>query len=140
MAHKMRCGKGYELTVLGLLTLADFDVYAPLVDDQGIDGIIRIHGGDKRLKYYDLQIKGSKSWNGIRCKVGTLPRNGVLILFCDGCKEVLWFLQDEAMKLFPAKDPEWGDIFLSAERVEQFKADNRGDLSHLHQRLFATRA
>jgi hypothetical protein len=59
MAHKMRCGKGYELTVMGLLTLADFDVYAPLVDDQGIDGIIRVRDG-QASRYYDLQVKGSK--------------------------------------------------------------------------------
>src|SRR5438552_2906273 len=100
MAYKMRCGKGYELAVLGLLTLADFDVYAPLVDDQGIDGIIRVRG-KRTARYFDLQIKGSKNWGKIRCKVAALPVNGVLILFCDGCKELLWFLHDEATKVFP---------------------------------------
>lgn len=96
MAHKMRCGKGYELTVLGLLTLADFDVYAPLVDDQGIDGIIRVRG-KRSARYFDLQIKGGKSWNAIRCKVSALPVNG----------------------------------------VQRFKAEGRGDLARLLDRLQA---
>jgi hypothetical protein len=137
MAYKMRCGKGYELAVLGLLTLADFDVYAPLVDDQGIDGIIRVKG-KRECRYFDLQIKGSKSWGAIRCVVGALPVNGVLILFCDGCKEVLWFLRDEAVKLFPPQNPKWGDIFLKAEAVRGFKDEGRDDLTRLHARLRTT--
>lgn len=136
MAHKMRCGKGYELTVMGLLTLADFDVYAPLVDDQGIDGIIRVRG-EQGSRYYDLQVKGSKSWNGIRCKVSGLPRNGVLILFCDGSKELLWFFQQECVTLFPPQNPKWGDIFLSADQVRQFKAEGRTNLGRLRERLHA---
>jgi hypothetical protein len=42
MADRMRNGKGYEQTVVGLLTLENFDVYMPVVDDQGIDAIIRV--------------------------------------------------------------------------------------------------
>jgi hypothetical protein len=136
MAYKMRCGKGYELAVLGLLTLADFDVYAPLVDDQGIDGIIRVRG-QRSASYFDLQIKGSKNWGAIRCKVSALPVNGVLIVFCDGCKELLWFLHDEAVKLFPPQNPKWGDVFLKADAVRRFKDEGRDDLSLLHERLRA---
>ena len=139
MAHKMRCGKGYELTVMGLLTLADFDVYAPLVDDQGIDGIIRVRD-EYGSRYHDLQVKGAKSWNGIRCKVGALSQGGLLILFCDGTKELLWFFQQECAKLFPPQNPQWGDIFLSADQVRQFKAEGRSDLSRLRERLYPTTA
>src|SRR5437016_5850507 len=136
MAYKMRCGKGYELAVLGLLTLADFDVYAPLVDDQGIDGIIRVRG-KRATRYFDLQIKGSKSWGAIRCKIAALPVDGVLILFCDGCKEVLWFRHDEAVKLFPPANPKWGDVFLKADDVRRFKDEGRGDLARLREQLHA---
>jgi hypothetical protein len=135
MAYKMRCGKGYELAVLGLLTLADFDVYAPLVDDQGIDGIIRVRG-KRNARYFDLQIKGSKSWGTIRCKVGALPLDGVLILFRDRPQaEVLWFLQDEAAKLFPPVNPKWGDVFLKTADVERYRSEGRNDLTRLHQKL-----
>ena len=136
MAHKMRCGKGYELTVMGLLTLADFDVYAPLVDDQGIDGIVRV-SNEIGSRYFDLQVKGSKNWGGIRCKVSGLPRDGLLILFCDGSKDVLWFFQQECVTLFPPQNPQWGDIFLTAEQVRKFKAEGRSDLSRLRERLEA---
>jgi hypothetical protein len=81
--------------------------------------------------------KRQRGWNGIRCKVGALSPNGVLILFWDTCKEVPWFLQDEALELFPPKNPKWGDIFLSADRVKRFKADPRDDLTRLHKRLGA---
>jgi hypothetical protein len=134
MAYKMRCGKGYELAVLGLLTLADFDVYAPLVDDQGIDGIIRVQT-ERGVRFFDLQIKGSKRWDTIRCSVSALPPDSVLILFCDNCKELLWFLQPEAAQLFPPQNPKWGDIFLKAEMVKRFKEEGRGDLLRLREWL-----
>ncbi|HEX8340697.1 MAG TPA: hypothetical protein VF624_07290 [Tepidisphaeraceae bacterium] len=134
MSIRMRNGKGFELTVLGLLTLAGFDAYAPLVDDQGIDGVLRVKA-DGQTRYFDLQIKGSKGWNGIRCKVSSLPPNGVLILYCDDHKETLWFLQDECLKLFPALDPTWGDIFLKVAQVKQFREEGRNDLTRLMDRL-----
>ncbi len=136
MAKKLRCGKGYELTVLGMLTLADFDVYAPLVDDQGIDGIIRARR-EQGTRYFDLQIKGSKKWDAIRCKVSSLPVGSVLILFCDGSKEVLWFTHNEAVELFPRQNAQWGDIFLKPDMVRRFKEEGRGDLSRLRERLLA---
>src|SRR5258708_4906598 len=99
----MRYGKGYEHTVFGLLTLEGFDVYQPVVDDQGIDGIIRIVGNKSAPpKYYELHVKGSKEWAKIRCKVARLTkRKGVLILYCAEKREILWFLYNELAKRFP---------------------------------------
>lgn len=51
--HSAGFGKRIEYWVIGLLLKQGFDVYVPLVDDQGIDAIIRSDNG----KIIDLQIK-----------------------------------------------------------------------------------
>lgn len=135
MAFKMRNGKGYEQTVFGLLTLEDFDVYAPVVDDQGIDAIIRVPQRRGQNKYFDVQIKGAQNWNGCRCKVGGLPANGVLIIYCNHERELLWFLSTECTMLFPPKNPQWGDIFLTKGMVDRFRAEGRGELQKLKRKL-----
>jgi hypothetical protein len=132
----MRNGKAYEHTIIGLLTLEEFDVYQPVVDDQGIDGIIRFRGEEGiSPKYYELQVKGSKTWDKIRCKVERLTKQGVLILYCAEERQILWFLYEELAKFFPKVDPQWGDIFLKPDNVKQFKAEKRDDLAELRRRL-----
>lgn len=46
-------GKRIEYWVIGLLLKDGFDVFVPLVDDDGVDAIIRGQNGQK----FDLQIK-----------------------------------------------------------------------------------
>lgn len=57
-------GKRQEYSVIAELLKRGFDVYTTLVDDQGIDCVIRLN--DKR--YLDIQIKArskeAKEWNG----------------------------------------------------------------------------
>ncbi|GGK22745.1 hypothetical protein GCM10010965_14550 [Caldalkalibacillus thermarum] len=56
-------GKRQEYVVIAELLRRGFDVYQTLVDDQGIDCIIRQEKGDK-LCYIDIQIKArSKDCN-----------------------------------------------------------------------------
>ena len=118
MARRLRSGKAYEHSVLGILTLEGFDVYQPVVDDQGIDGLIRVKGKEgEPPKCYELQVKGSRTWNGIRCKVRHMTMQGVLILYCAGKREHLWFLYEELAQLFPAVNRDWGDIFLNQGSV-----------------------
>lgn len=56
-------GKRQEYSVVAELLKRDFDVYMTLVDDQGIDCIIRLDS----KKYIDVQIKArsskAKQWN-----------------------------------------------------------------------------
>ena len=56
-------GRRQECRVIADLLKRDFDVYMTLVDDQGIDCVIRLN--DER--YLDIQIKArskeSKQWN-----------------------------------------------------------------------------
>jgi hypothetical protein len=136
MANRLRLGKAYEHTILGLLTLEGFDANQPIVDDQGIDGVIRVrsrNGGP--AKYYELQVKGGQTWNGIRCKVGRMTKQGVLILYCARERELLWFLYEELAALFPLMNPTWGDIFLNQQSVSAFKAQGRDKLDTLLERL-----
>jgi len=136
MAKRFRQGKAYEHTVVGLLTLEGFDVYYPVVDDQGIDGVIRVPSNvDGLPHYFELQIKGSHSWDKIRCKTGRLKRAGILVLYCAKERAILWFLYEELADLFPHASPEWGDIFLKPKQVEQFKLEGRGNLAELRKRI-----
>jgi hypothetical protein len=67
----------------------------------GIDGAIRVPLADgTHVRYFELQVKGSMSWNGIRCKVGKLNRQGVLILYCAGKRELLWILYEDSRSSF----------------------------------------
>lgn len=136
VTNRLRPGKSYEHTIFGLLTLEGFDVYHPIVDDQAIDGIVRVRGSGRGLpRYYELQVKGAKTWSGIRCKVNKLTKGGVLILYCATEREILWFLYEELSVLFPARNPDWGDIFLSKEDVARFKSEGRDQPAKLLKRL-----
>ena len=134
--NRLRPGKAYEHTIFGLLTVEGFDVYHPIVDDQAIDGIIRVRGEGAELpRYFELQVKGSKTWGGIRCKVQKLTKQGVLILYCAAEREILWFLYEELATLFPARNPDWGDIFLNKENVAKYKLEGRDKPAELLKRL-----
>lgn len=136
ITNRLRPGKSYEHTIFGLLTLEGFDVYHPIVDDQAIDGIIRVRGeGSASPRYFELQVKGSQTWGGIRCKVQKLTKQGVLILYCAAEREILWFLYEELAAFFPTRNPEWGDIFLNKQNVANFKAERRDKLTELLKRL-----
>ena len=136
ITNRLRPGKSYEHTIFGLLTLEGFDVYHPIVDDQAIDGIIRVRGkGGELPRYFELQVKGSQTWSGIRCKVQKLTKQGVLILYCAAERESLWFLYEELAALFPARDPEWGDICLNKTHVAKYKSEGRDKPAELLKRI-----
>jgi|GEM_PF-1495061 len=135
MATKMRAGKGYELTVVGMLVEAGFDVYLPTVDDQAIDAIIRLPIGESVLKYHEVQIKGARTWSGIRCKTKALAANSILILYCAKDRHLLWLLYSDVQTHFPFVDeihgPDWGNVFLNAEKVRELHNNGHGDISKL---------
>lgn len=58
--HAASFGKRIEYWVIGLLLKQGFDVFVPLVDDDGIDAILRHPNGRK----VDLQIKARSSTVG----------------------------------------------------------------------------
>jgi hypothetical protein len=110
------------------------DVYLPTVDDRSIDAVIRI-SGNSRVRYFDVQIKGSQSWSGIRCQTAQLSSNSVLILYCADQKEILWFFPEDLPTYFPELDEGWGNVFLNRAKVEDFVAKGHSGVRSLKERL-----
>jgi len=139
MATKMRSGKGYELTVVGMLVGEGFDVYLPTVDDQGIDAIIRLPLKSSSFRYHEVQIKGSRTWSGIRCNTGSLFPNSILILFCAVERKILWLLYDDVQRHFPTHGAihgaTWGNVFLNAAKVQELTDAGHGEVSKLKEAL-----
>lgn len=60
LTKKNSFGKGVEHKVFSILLEQNFDVYVPLLDDRGIDCVVRSSSGDK---YVELQIKARSKNN-----------------------------------------------------------------------------
>lgn len=139
MAKTMRSGKGYELTVVGMLVGEGFDVYIPTVDDQGIDAIIRLPVKSASFKHHEVQIKGSRTWSGIRCKTGSLFPSSILILYCAAERRILWLLFDDVQNHFPTDGAvhgeTWGNVFLNAAKVRELTQNGHDDITKLRRVL-----
>jgi len=134
---RKRQGTASEHQVIGQLIDAGIDVYQTVVDDQGIDAVLRIDSGSDKAQYFDLQIKSSRTWSGIRGRISALGKreNTVLILFNSTEHQCLWFVAGEIEKEFPKTDLEFGDVFLKKDRVDEFLRESRGRLEKLRERL-----
>lgn len=134
---RKRQGTASEHQVVGQLLDAGFDVYQTIVDDQGIDAVLRVPTPSGLVRYFDLQTKSSRTWSGIRGKIATLGQrtNTVLILFNSSLHESLWFDSKDIAKNFPGTGGDWGDVFLGKVQVEAFRAEGRSDLTGLLRRL-----
>lgn len=138
---RKRQGSASEHQVVGQLLDAGFDVYQTIVDDQGIDAVLRVPTRAGAIRYFDLQTKSSRTWNGIRGKIAALGKreNTVLILFNSSRHECLWFDAQGIAKHFPGTGGDWGDVFLDKARVSAFMAEGRGDSRKLLRRLESTK-
>lgn len=124
----VRPGRIYEYIVMGEMMGMGFDLYPAAADDQGIDAILRYPTGTASAKYFEVQIKGSWNWAGIRCKTAPYKNrhNIILICFCysafkKGCSEkhLAWFSHEDLEKLFGFKENrKYGNIFFQ-EKAEQ---------------------
>ena len=87
-------GKRQEYVVVAELLKRGFDVYMTLVDDQGIDCIIRID--DKT--YIDIQIKArsktAKQWNFFAA-MNIEPRNNYYFIFYLETNNTFWVMPSE---------------------------------------------
>lgn len=84
-------GKRQEYTVIAELLRRGFDVYATLVDDQGIDCVIRLN----EKKYLDVQIKArskvAKQWNFFAA-MPFEPRKNYWFIFYTEMNDTFWVL------------------------------------------------
>lgn len=133
----VRPGKAAEHIVMGYLLAEGIDVYQTLADDQGIDAIIRVKG-KKQITYWDLQIKSSQSWSGIRAQISSTSRNYILVLFNSSARECLWFGPNHLKKYFTKNtSSDWGDIFLRKDDVTNFCNKGHNIISSLKDFLGA---
>jgi len=130
--RRSRQGRAAELQVIGLLTSEGLDCYVTVVDDQGIDAVIRA-SADGAARYFDVQIKSARSWSAIRGSIAALGtrKNALLLLFNSSSSELLWLDSKAIAKRFPATGSTWGDVFLVAETVESLRAEGRDNVAKL---------
>lgn len=133
---RKRHGTASELQVIGQLLDAGIDVYQTVVDDQGIDAVLRVPRRGGEVLYFDLQTKSSRSWSGIRGKVSALGTrdNTVLILFNSSTHECLWFDARAIANEFSGSG-RWGGIFLRNDRLTRFRREGRDKLDALRSHL-----
>jgi hypothetical protein len=84
-------GKRQEYAVVAELLRRNFDVYMTLVDDQGIDCVVRLN----RHHYLDVQIKArserAKHWNFFPALSFT-PRDNLFFVFYTEKSDTFWVM------------------------------------------------
>lgn len=135
--NNLQLGKYAEYFVKMEFTLAGFDVYAPEVDDKGIDFIAR----KNENTYYDIQVKSARGFNYI-----FLPKNkfhlrknllAAIVLFEEGRPQKMYLIPSlewsSPNSLLVSHDydgkkskPEWG-LNISKKNLDllnKFEFDN----------------
>lgn len=93
---KASFGKREEFIAIAELLKRDYDVYKTLVDDQGIDCVVRVEKANQPPYYLDLQVKARSGRRFNLDKVRTKNRGNLFfILYCE---------QDEVHWIIPATD------------------------------------
>lgn len=84
-------GKRQEYTAIAELLRRGFDVYATLVDDQGIDCVVRLN----EREYLDIQIKArskdAKQWN-LFAAMSFDPRPNYWFIFYTEMNDTFWVI------------------------------------------------
>ena len=89
-------GKRQEYSVIAELLKREFDVYITLVDDQGIDCVVRLN----EKKYLDIQIKArsktAKQWNFFAAMT-IKPRNNFFWIFYTEKNNQHWIIPSKKL-------------------------------------------
>lgn len=114
-------GKRQEYSVISELLKRGFDVYMTLVDDQGIDCVIRVNN----KRYLDIQIKarsrGVKHWNFFP-QLHFEPRDNFYFIFYTEKDNNFWIIPSKDIKNFGNKmksGKNVGTISLSLPKTEK---------------------
>jgi len=127
----LRPGKASESIVFGALLQEGMDVYPALVDDQGIDAVLRSPNGKF---YWDVQIKSSASWQGIRAWSDIDAKsNYILILFNSEKWEIIWLPWSKLKRYFPATGYDWGDVFLNNAVLDKLRKEGFDKIEKLRK-------
>ena len=128
-------GKRQEYSVVAELLKRGFDVYMTLVDDQGIDCVIRLDN----KRYIDVQIKArsinAKQWNFFAA-MSFKPRKNLYFIFYTEKNNTFWTLPSirvKALAFINKTGKHQGKISLNLPKLEtgdkaakfnQYKNDN----------------
>jgi hypothetical protein len=120
---KARRGRASELQVVGQMLDAGLDCYLTLVDDQAIDAVLRVPREKGSARYYDVQVKGGRSWSDIRGRVSNLAHrpNAILVLNNSSTGDSFWLDATAIRNLFPATGFRWGDVYIRKATVAKLK-------------------
>lgn len=135
-------GKRQEFVVIAELLKRNFDVYLTLVDDQGIDCIIRLN----QEQYVDIQIKArsirAKNWNRF-AGMQIDPRDNYFFIFYIEVTDTFWIIPSKAvaenstklksgenMVKYTLTFPKTDDSE-KAKRFDQYKGDKGFELLRL---------
>jgi hypothetical protein len=134
MNEKMRSGSATELLVAAELLRLGVDVYRPLVDDVGVDLLVRSNC-EGRVKHYDIQVKSVKGVGphlGIKRPSEPLNPLSVLILFWwqDDAYEAIYLSSSQVFELH--KDTSWGDLKFNKAEKTKYKHQT---IAHLAARM-----
>lgn len=92
--HTASFGKRQEFVLMSELLKRGFDVYMTLVDDQGIDCIIRMDDS----RYIDIQIKARSDLAKHGCTFAAMfvkPRKNYFFLFYTEMNNSIWIMPSE---------------------------------------------
>ncbi len=127
-------GERYEYIGISQLLMKGYDVYKPLVDDQGIDCIIR-KLNDSRPCYVDLQIKARSK----ECKNPALfagmkinkPRKNYVFLFFSEKLNKFWIIPSEDLVKIASQNKSGKnkekyniDLISTKKNFDQYEGDN----------------
>jgi hypothetical protein len=89
-------GKRIEFYVIGQMLREGLDVYIPLVDDRGVDAVVRTENGT----YIEIQIKArskdvKKGDEALFCPIQHEPRKNYRFIFYSEAMKKTWIMSSE---------------------------------------------
>ncbi len=104
ISHTTVYGKGVEHWIIGLMAQEGLDVYLPIADDKGIDGIIRKPDGS----IVEFQIKSSSQHVlekdcGLFASVDYYKRPNYYYIFYSGILKTIWIFSSADFRKFASK-------------------------------------
>jgi hypothetical protein len=129
---RIRNGKSSELRIASDLLRHGLDVYLPIVDDRGIDMIIR-HPGVHGVQHYDVQVKSVSGYNrivGLK-NIEAKDNNYILVIHYRHTTkqdEFLYLLRKQVLK-YHKSEYTWGDLIFNKQERDIYMTQSLASLA-----------
>ncbi|MBT3982924.1 MAG: hypothetical protein HOE90_16315 [Bacteriovoracaceae bacterium] len=118
-------GKRQEYSVIAELLKRGFDVYMTLVDDQGIDCVVRLDN----KRYLDIQIKArskdAKQWNFF--SMSFKPRKNLYFIFYTEKNDTFWTIPSARVKTLGRSNKTGNNIGRTSLNLPKLEAGEKTD-------------